>query len=62
MKKPLKTAMPKAAAKGGSETKEKGKAKVGGKGTGVNKPATTESVNQVVARATYGQPKPAQKL
>lgn len=62
MKKPLKTSMPKAAAKGGPETKEKAKAKVKGKGTGVNPPAKKEPVPQTVARTSYGQPKPAQKL
>lgn len=60
MKKPLKTSMPKAAAKGGPPTKEKAKAVKGG--TGVNMPARKESVPQTVAKVTFGQPKPAQKL
>jgi len=61
LKKPLKTTMPKAAAKGGPETMEKPKAKVKGKGTGVNTKVKKEPVPQVVARTTYGHPTPTQK-
>lgn len=59
MKKPLKTSMPKAAAKGGPTTKEKAKAIKGG--TGVNMPARKELVPQTVAKVTFGQKSPTQK-
>lgn len=54
MKKPMKAAK----AAGGPTTKEKdGKTKK----TGVNTPMKKESIPQVVARTTYGQPTSTQK-
>ena len=55
--------MPKKAAKaaGGPVTKEKANAGKH-KPTGVNKPAVKESIPQVVAKTTFGDIKPRQKM
>lgn len=63
MKKPLKMAIPKKAAKaaGGKTTTEKPKAGKH-KPTGVNALMNPPSVPQTVAKTTYGQPKSTQKM